>query len=228
MQLGRISDNHSADMHQVTKCLHDHSHSNNNVGKMGAAPASPSTATQQIMQTNKEQQTQLTLNDWIRRLLQSGKQRLLGFWNGSETPSSGDKSQKTSSGQTVALPYNGSDRRVANASDVSKEASVYNSPYFAAVPTDQPQSTAAKLVQKIKLKCSSITGQLAKHLPGKFSMFQKKGSFHAKKDGNHEDLRRRSKYREDKLEIDCVLTDESYLLDSYDRKGEYTQLTTKK
>ena len=41
-------------------------------------------------------------------------------------------------------------------------------------------------------------------------------------------MRRRSKYRQDELEIDCVLTDESYLLDSYDRKGEYSQLTTSK
>lgn len=228
MQLGRISDNHSADMHQVTKCLHDHGRSDSNVGKMGAAPVAPGTAAQQIMQTNKEQQTQLTLNDWIRRLLQSGKQRLLGFWNGSESPSSGDKSPKTSSGQTMAQPGIGSDKPVTNTSRIQTEAAVYNSPYFAAVPSSQPQNAAATLVQKIKLKCSSITGQLAKHLPGKFSKFQKKGSFHAKKDENREDLRRRSKYREDKLEIDCVLTDESYLLDSYDRKGEYTQLTTKK
>ena len=229
MQLGRISDNHSADMHHVTKCLHDHSLSDKDkvAGKMGMAP-SPSTAAQQIMQTNKEQQTQLTFNDWIRRLLQSGKQRLLGFWYGSESPSSGDKSQKTSSGQTMAQLDIGSDKHVTNVSHTQKETAVYNNPYFAAVPSSQPQNAAAAFVQKIKLKCSSITGQLAKHLPGKFSKFQKKGSFQAKKDGNREDLRHRSKYREDKLEIDCVLTDESYLLDSYDRKGEYSQLTTTK
>lgn len=227
MQLGRISDNHSADMHQVTKCLHDHSLSDKDVGKMGMAP-SPSAAAQQLTQTSKEQQTQFTLNDWIHRLLQSGKQRLLGFWYGSESPSSGDKSQQTSSGQTMAQLDTGNDKHVTNAARIQKETAAYNNPYFAAVPSSQPQNAAATFVQKIKLKCSSITGQLAKHLPGKFSKFQKKGSFHTKKDGNHEDLRRRSKYREDKLEIDCVLTDESYLLDSYDRNGEYTQLTTKK
>lgn len=128
----------------------------------------------------------------------------------------------------VAQLVNGSDKHVTNSPDIQKEAAIYNSPYFAAVPSSQSQNAATSLVQKMKLKCSSITGQLAKHLPGKFSKFQKKGSFHARKDGTREDLRRRSKYREDKLEIDCVLTDESYLLDSYDRKGEYTQLTTTK
>ena len=223
MQLGRIGDNHSADSHQITKCLHDHSQSDKNVGKIGMAPG---VAAQQIMQTNKEQQTQLTLNDWVNKLLQNGKQRLLGFWYGSDSPSSGDKSQKTGSSQTMTLSGNESGKTATNTSNIQKEAAVYNNPYFAAVPTSQPQNPTAMLVRKIKLKCSGITGQLAKHLPGKFSKFQKKGSFHAKKEGNREDLRRRSKYREDKLEIDCVLTDESYLLDSYDRKGEYTQLTT--
>lgn len=225
MQLGRIADDHSADMHHVTKCLHDHGQldKDKNVGKMGMAP---SVAAQQITQTNNEQQAQLTLNDWIRRLLQNGKQRLLGFWNGSESSPTGDRSQKTASDQVAAQPGSGSDKHVTASADVQRESSVYNNPYFAAVPTEQPQNPAVTLVRKIKLKCGNITGQLAKHLPGKFSKFQKKGSFQAKKDGKREDLRHRSKYREDKLEIDCVLTDESYLLDSYDRKGEYSQLTT--
>ena len=225
MHLGEIRDNHSSDMHQVTKCMHDHGQLDKNVGKMGM---SASAAAQQIVQTNKQQQSQFTLNDWIHGLLESGKRRLLGFWNGSDVSSSGDKSQKAGSDRGVAQLSSGSDKSVTNVSNASKEAALYNNPYFAAVPASQSQNTATTLVQKIKLKCGNITGQLAKHLPGKFSKFQKKGSFRAKKDGNQEDLRRRSKYREDKLEIDCILTDESYLLDSYDRKGEYTQLTTTK
>lgn len=225
MQLGRIGDNHSADMHRVTKCLHDHGQSGNDVGKMAM---SSSTAAERILQTNKEQQNQLTLNDWLHRLLQGGKQRLLRFWNGSETPSSGDKSQKVSSDQTLAQSNRESDKHVTNPPGIQNQSAVYNSPYFAAVYANQPQNTATTLVRKIKLKCRSITGELAKHLPSRFSKFQKKGSYYAKKEGKQEDLRRRSKYREDKLEIDCILTDESYLLDSYDRKGEYTQLTTTK
>ena len=119
MQLGRIDDNHSADMHRVTKCLHDHNQPDKNVGKMGMAP---SAAAEQTIQVNKEQQNQLTLNDWIHRLLQSGKQRLLGFWNGSETPSSGDKSQKTGSDQTMAQLGYGSDKGVIDQAESQKEA----------------------------------------------------------------------------------------------------------
>lgn len=226
MQLGGITDNHSSNMHQVTKCMHEHGQLDKyGGGKMAMAP---SAAARQIQQANQEQQTQFTLNDWLRRLLQSGKQRLLGFWYGSDFPTSGDKSQTTGSSQAIVPLNNRNDTNVTNTANTEKDAAIYNSPYFAAMSTNQPQGTAATLVQKIKLKCGSIAGQLAKHLPGKFSKFQKKDSFHSKKDGNQEDLRRRSKYREDKLEIDCVLTDESYLLDSYDRKGEYTRLTTTK
>ena len=43
-----------------------------------------------------------------------------------------------------------------------------------------------------------------------------------------EDLRKRSQYKEDDQEIECILTDESYLTDSYNRKGEYSHLTTDK
>ena len=225
MQLGGIGSNHSSDMHQVTRCLHDH----NQLDKGGAKlTMAPSTAAQQTLQADQGQQAQFTFTDWLQRLLRSGKERLLGFWNGSESPSSGDRSEKTGSDQMIAQLNSGNDKGVTNNSHAEKETAIYNNPYFATVPAEQPQNAVVAFVKKIKLKTSNIAGQLAKHLPGKFSEFQKKGSFHAKKEGNREDLRKRSKYREDKLEIDCVLTDESYLMDSYDRKGEYRQLTTTK
>lgn len=225
MQLGGIGSNHSSDMHHVTKCLHDHNQLDKGGAKMAMAP---SAAARQTLQADQGQQAQFTLTDWLQRLLRSGKEKFLGFWNGSESPSFGDRSEKTGSDQVIAQLNNGNDKGVINNSHTEKETTIYNNPYFATVPVQQPQNAVAAFVKKVKLKTSNIAGQLARHLPGKFSEFQKKGSFHAKKEGNREDLRRRSKYREDKLEIDCVLTDESYLLDSYDRKGEYSQLTTTK
>ncbi len=81
----------------------------------------------------------------------------------------------------------------------------------------------------MKVRFKDITGQLAGHLPKKFSGFlQTRNSFQARQQKPKQDLRKHSKYREDKVEIDCVLTDDSYLLDSYDRKGEYSKLSTKK
>ena len=80
----------------------------------------------------------------------------------------------------------------------------------------------------MRVKFKELTGHLAGHLPGNFSGTQTKGSFQAKQEHSKEDLRKHSKYRKDELEIDCILMDDSYLLDSYDRKGEYSKLSTKK
>ena len=222
MQLGGIGDNHSADMHQVTSCLHDHGKQME--GKLGMK-MELSSAYRQTLQENQEQQAQLSLTDILQKLLQSGRQRLIGFWNGSEAAGVGDKAGKSDKPQVMA-PI--SDMNVTKETDVAaRETVLQSNPYFAAV-AEPPKREGASLFQKVKLKCKNVAGELAQHLPSRFFNFQKKGSFQAKKEGSREDMRKRSKYRQDKVEIDCVLTDESYLLDSYDRKGEYSQLTTKK
>lgn len=222
MQLGGIGDNHSADMHQVTTCHHDHGKQME--GKLGIKNEL-SSAYRQTVQENQEQQAQLSLTDILQKLLQSSKQRLLGFWNGSGAAVAGDEVGKSDKSQVMAQI---SDIHVTNETDIAaREAVLQSNPYFATV-AEPPKPAGVPLFQKVKLKCKDVTGQLAQHLPGRFFNFQKKGSFQAKKEGSRDDLRKRSKYRQDKVEIDCVLTDESYLLDSYDRKGEYSQLTTKK
>ena len=80
----------------------------------------------------------------------------------------------------------------------------------------------------MRVRLKGTAGQLAGHLPGNFFNAQTNNSFQAGKERSREDLRKHSKFRKDELEIDCILTDDSYLLDSYDRKGEYSKLSTKK
>lgn len=224
MQLNGIGMEHSSDMHSVTKCLHDHSDAERNGGaKMLSAPGSTA---QFSMRTSQEQQKEFSFAELAQRLLASGRERLLGFWRGNDIPSVGETGEKTGTAQVMAQMEKENDTSVANAA--RHNAMINNNPYFAAVTPERPQSTGIPVLQKVKLKTKAVTGQLAKHLPGKFFNFQKQGSFHAKKEGSRENIRRRSKYRQDELEIDCVLTDESFLLDSYDRKGEYSQLTTRK
>lgn len=93
--------------------------------------------------------------------------------------------------------------------------------YFEAVETGGRKET---LWQKMKVKFRDVAGQMSGHLPGRFTSFQAKSSFQMKQEAPKEDLRKRSKYRQDELEIDCVLTDDSYLQDSYNRRGEYSRL----
>lgn len=105
---------------------------------------------------------------------------------------------------------------------VHQPRAIQNNPYFSTI---EDTNTQQAVWQKIKVRFQSITGFLTKRFT-----FSGKNSFQAKQEQGQpkEDLRKHSRYHEDNLEIDCILTDDSYLLDSYDRKGEYSQLSTKK
>lgn len=227
MQLGGIGDHHSSGMHQVTKCLHGNEQSLE--GKM-KIQVQPGAATQQTLRVHQEQPAQLSIYDWLQKLFRSTGQRWLGFWHGSDAGVLGQSDEKSGGSQAMAQVYPSNDTGVTNNADQVKQAQlIQQNPYFSAVTADS-KTVHPSLGQRIKVKCKKVAGQLADHLPGRFLRFsfEKQGSFHAKKNATKEDMRKRSKYREDTVEIDCVLTDDSYLLDSYDRKGEYTQLTTKK
>lgn len=205
MQLEGISGNHSTDSHQVTNCMHDHTHT-----KQGASAASGVSAKAFQVQQSK-QEAQLSLTNLIRNLLGGGKHLWKGFWGNGSTASLSAEESGDKSGQQVVM-------------QLGEEMN----PYFQTLSDNSPV-TGMPLVQRIRSRVKGVTGQLAGKLPGRFFRFQAKNSFQARSEQKpEENLRKRSKYRKDELEIDCILTDESYLLDSYDRKGEYSQLTTKK
>ena len=205
MQLGGIRDDHDTGMHHVTSCLHDHGHSLEGSLKTASAAGAES---KRIIREDQGQNVQLSLADWVRKLFRETGGRFLGFWRGN--PASSGETGENAGVVRTPMPLEINDASVINKCPAGQSAFVQQNAYFAAV-SPQPQSMD--------------------HLPGRFLArfgFQKKGSFQSGKESAKEDLRRRSRYREDTLEIECVLTDESYLLDSYDRNGEYTQLTTRK
>lgn len=109
----------------------------------------------------------------------------------------------------------------AAATAVKPQDVMQGNPYFATMESADAQRQT--LWQKMKVQFEAATGFLAK----KFS-FSSKNSFQAKQEQPKEDLRKRSRYKGDNLDVECVLTDDSYLLDSYDRKGEYSKISTKK
>lgn len=226
MQLGGIRDDHDTGMHHVTSCLHDHGHSLE--GNLKAASAAGAES-KRIIREDQGQNVQLSLADWVRKLFRETGGRFLGFWRGN--PASSGETGENAGIVRTPMPLEINDASVISKSPAGQSAFVQQNAYFAAV-SPQPQSMERlPLGQRIKMKCRKAAGQMADHLPGRFLArfgFQKKGSFQSGKESAKEDLRRRSRYREDTLEIECVLTDESYLLDSYDRNGEYTQLTTRK
>lgn len=223
MQLGGIGKGHSGETHQVTNCIHSHYHKDTG----GAAVSSTQMNARAFEIQNQQQDAQLSLSAWLQKMMRGGRGFLRGVWGGSEI-SGGETAQngdRTGQAQAV-LAENG--RRQEVRESAVRSADAQNNPYFLTVNAEEPRTHMVPF-QKLRSRVKSVTGQLAGKLPGHFFRFQAKNSFQARSDRKpREDLRKRSKYRKDELEIDCILTDESYLMDSYDRKGEYSRLTTKK
>lgn len=240
--------------HYVTECMHDHSHFKMEGSMAGGADAKPVV---QSAGTTGQQEGQMSLSAWMEKVLGRGKSLLKGFWEGNGISSSGVAGDSSKEAQVLAqLREDGQAEGIgadaagqsgylqesfqqtasqvphapqvaAAATAVTSPQGVQDNPYFSAIENiGERQDT---LWRKMKVRFKDITGQLAGHLPKKFSGFlQTKNSFQAKQERPKQDLRKRSKYRRDEVEIDCVLTDDSYLLDSYDRKGEYSKLSARK
>ncbi len=245
MKLGGVGTEHSATMHQVTACAHDHSHVNNE----GGAAASAAKAAAQLQQMETQQDAQFSLSAWLDRTLGSGKRILKNFWNGSNEANAGQVGDKTGSSQVMAQIYdsNSTDSLGRNAAGQNSQqqdmSQTMNTPQIAAAATAMNPQTIhhdsafaaveesgiqqESMWKKVRVKFKDITGQLTGHLPGKFFQFQPKNSFQARQEPPKEELRKRSKARRDEVKLDCFRTDDSYLLDSYDRKGEYSKLSTK-
>lgn len=248
MQFNGVGREHSPEMHKITSCMHENHTQHQKTGASGAAGAGLNA---QPARSSAEPEGQFSLSAWVERTLGNGKRLLRAVWGGNETASAGEAGDKCGEAQVLAQinESNAAERTdagvmgqespqadpsrnphtpqiAAAATALTQSQTIQNNPYFSAVEdTGRKQET---LWQKVRVKFKDIAGQLAGHLPGKFFSAQPGNSFQAKQEHSRKDMRRRSKFREDEVEIDCVLTDDSYLLDSYDRSGKYSKLSAKK
>lgn len=248
MQLNGIGSGHGSDMHHVTNCMHDHSHYDK-TGNMGAS-ASASTSAQAFAAAKSQTDAQFSLSAWLEKTLNSGKKLWRGIWGSSDAGTAGQSGDRPGAEQVLAqindtnvaeneasslagqnshLPDSSQavhhslrTPQIAAAATSVQLQDLQNNPYFSAV--DRAAEQQGNLWQRVKVKFKNMTGQLAGHLPGKFFGAQTRSSFQAKQQRPKEDMRKRSTFRKDEVEIDCMLTDDSYLLDSYDKKGEYRKL----
>lgn len=248
MQMNGIGSNHS-NMHHVTNCIHDHKHSLE--GKVGGAAANTSATSQQVTATSEQSGQAFSLSGWLQNTL-SGARSLLGnIWGSKEDAvqgevavQAGEETMADIAAQNVSAITTGSasiqsglqqslhreqaQTNTLHASQIEAASATVqpaqnfnNNPYFAAIQEDAaPRQT---MWQKLKVRFQNISGFLAK----RFS-FSNSSSFQTKQERPKEDLSRHSRYREDEVEIDCILTDDSYLMDSYNKKGEYSKLSTDK
>lgn len=241
MQIGGIGNsglnNHSNASHRVTPSLH-HEHETKKEGAMRVSSA----PTNSIKMTETSQQ-QLSLLDVLKNTLARGKSllgRLWGTESGGDTPIGarqtveGDRVQQAGADPIVTLHDNAShNSHVAAASTVVQppQTQMGNNPYF--TTHSDPGKVKENFFQKIRVKFRDTAGQLTKRFGGRLGerlagRFSGKNTLNSRQQQSRENLRKRSRYKDNDTEIDCVLTDDSYLMDSYDRKGEYTTLTTEK
>lgn len=244
MRLNGIGSGHSSDAHHVTNCIHEHSHYDKQPGKVGAS-GSASLSAQAFSAARSQSDAQFSLSAWLKKTLMGGKKFLFGIWGNGNTGVTGQSDGRPGAEQVLAqmndtaaaehaasgLAGSGSPQNVSNGLRTPQIAAaatavplenLQNNPYFSAV--DRTAEQQGNLWQRVRVRFKNMTGQLAGHLPGKFFGAQSRSSFQAKQQRPREDLRKRSTFRKDEVQIDCMLTDDSYLLDSYDKKGEYRKL----
>jgi len=206
--LGNGTGQHHHNMHQVTDCKHGQS-----VSKKGSSGAAAST--QDTMQKHNNQTMQpeggFSLATYWKKLLAVGQRFYISVWGEAKD----GKNDLQNPEETLAESVNAAEV----AGSALTKPDLHNNPYFSAIEDTGKQKQTAW--EKVRVRFQALTGQLAGRFAGR-------NSFETKQQKPKEDLRKHSRYKQDDLEIDCILTDDSYLLDSYDRKGEYSKLSPKK
>lgn len=233
MRVG-ITDNHfdnHGSTHQITHGIHDHHTGKKQTGEIRSA-ASNFSAPEQI----KGDSTGEGIGFW-RTVTKSAKSLWGHIW-GSST--GGVNEVGTDSGEAVGAQQimaqvgeadvaENHGPAVAAAASVAQASMAKENPYFTTL--SDKDATQGSFMQKVRIRFRELTNQLKKHFTGRFGgrmagEYSGRGNLSSRRQKPKEDLRKHSRYREDGLEMDCVLTDDSYLMDSYDRKGEYSKLTT--
>jgi len=218
MQVNGIGNEHNSSHHNVTNCLHEHSVGKKDSGAFRSSGIDSLTLSGQ--NSTSQQEGQLSLSAWLDKTLHSGKDLLQRIWGSDPTAVTNGTGGQSLEAQVMAAFSD--DGMAAATALVQPETAriIHQNPYFVTAADDRPP----KIWQKMKVKMKDVTGRLSGRLPGRLAGFWAKGAFQTKQEHPKEDLRKKSKYHQDKLEIDCVLTDDSYLQDSYNRKGEYSRL----
>lgn len=225
MQIGGVGSGHDTYSHQVTECLHEHA-GHADTGSMAnkmADSQTAQTATEILQDTSNE-----NMMSWVQKIGNSGKQLLQKIWGESKESKDAITLQNSSgnhiAGQETLVTGNSVGVKTAMNKAAVETAATHT--YFR--PVEAKDAMSANPFQKVRYQVQKVARKLMDRLPGRFLGSHSGDFLQTKQQHTKEDLRKRSQYKEDDQEIECILTDESYLTDSYNRKGEYSHLTTDK
>ncbi len=232
---GSQFDSHGS-AHRITHGFHNHHETGEKIGNMPSAAANTSASKQVISETSGE-----GLSLW-RTITNGAKNLWRHVWG--ET-GGGVNVAGSSVGETVGeeqlmaqigavdvaegLGMDTHGPALAAAASVTQAPIAKENPYFTAV--SEKEENKDSFIQKIRIRFRELTDQFKKRFHGRFggrtsNESSGRGALDSGQNKPKEDLRKHSRYREDGVEMDCVLTDDSYLMDSYDRSGGYSKLTT--
>lgn len=222
MQVGGVGSGHDTYSHQVTGCIHEHGE-NKDVGGAGTKLGSVQTA-EEVLQENSS----VNLMSWVQNISSKGKQLLQKIWGESKEANDAITSQNGSgnhiAGQETLVTGNSVGVKTTMNRAAVETAATHT--YFR--PVEAKDTMPANPFQKVRYQVQKVARKLMDRLPGRFLGSHTGDFLQTKQEQTKEDLRKRSQYKQDDQEIECILTDESYLTDSYNRKGEYSHLTTDK
>lgn len=225
MQIGGL-DNHSAS-HHVTQCIHDHSTAQKKTGRTGLQA-------QQVQQTSQSTSADSmpqvwNLGNWLSELLGKGRNLIGRIWGNFDMPA--DNAGNGVAAQNMTTMQQGNSETaghgqsgVAMAQDVARTMGRTGNLWFVPVENQNAAQTVqtpqTNFRERVKIRFSAISSFLSRHMP----MMHSGTSSGMKEQKKEENLTRRSRYRDEDVEIDVMLTDDSYLLDSYGKNGEYKQI----
>lgn len=222
MQVGGVGSGHDTYSHQVTGCIHEHGE-NKDVGGAGTKLGSVQTA-EEVLQENSS----VNFMSWVQNISSKGKQLLQKIWGESKEANDAITSQNGSgnhiAGQETLVTGNSVGVKTTMNRAAVETAATHT--YFR--PVEAKDTMPANPFQKVRYQVQKVARKLMDRLPGRFLGSHTGDFLQTKQEQTKEDLRKRSQYKQDDQEIECILTDESYLTDSYNRKGEYSHLTTDK
>jgi len=210
----QVMDSH---VHHVTDCIHEDRADH----KKEVAAGLRDSVTLTNEQPAQTQESQQNMFQWMSRMLGQGISGIKNFF------STGDGGVVDTASQN-ADPQ---DMRIAQDSVMVQlmpdEKAIADSTAKYFVPTKEeipPNNWFANLKSRARIKFGEIRNSLAKYLKQDQSLHMGAGRNSTSQNKQKEDKSRLSVYKKDELEIDCIITDDSYLLDSYNKKGDYSKL----
>ena len=198
-------------VHRVTECVHADTHKMN-----GGTAASARMSVGESVQTITEQEPRLNLLQWVEQLLRrtgGGIKSFFGIGTGAGTEGN-DAAVAAAAGQEVVTQLLPDQKTAADRAS-----------YFVPAGVLPPKNSwFHNLKTKIGIRFGEIRRSLARHLKQEQSLQTGTGRQGSQAQRKKENRSRLSVFRQEEQEIECIITDDSYLLDSYNKKGDYSKL----